>query len=112
MTVYKILRRPEWEAMRAAGRTDGAPVDLADGYVHLSTAAQVRATAAKHFAGEDDLMLLAVDDGALGAELRWEPARGGDDFPHLYGALPLSAVAWAQPLPLRGGVHEFPEGIA
>ncbi len=111
MTVYKILRGPEWDALRAAGRTDGAPVDLADGYVHLSTAAQVRATAARHFAGQDGLWLLAVDEGALGMPLRWEAARGGQDFPHLYGPLPLAAVLRADPLPLRGGEHVFPEAI-
>lgn len=111
MSVYKILRRAEWEALRAAGRTAGAPVDLADGYIHLSTAAQVRATAAKHFAGEDDLMLLAVDEGALGAALRWEPARGGDDFPHLYGDLSLALVEWTRPLPMRDGAHAFPDGL-
>lgn len=112
MAVYKILRHPEWEALRAAGRTAGAPVDLADGYVHLSTAAQVRETAARHFAGAGDLMLLAVDGDALGDALRWEPSRGGEDFPHLYGELPLSAVEWAQPLPCRDGAHVFPDGIA
>ena len=112
MTLYKILRAAEWEALRAAGRTAGAPVDLADGYVHLSAAAQVRATAAKHFAGEEGLVLLAVDAAALGDALRWEPARGGEDFPHLYAELPLSAVARAEPLPLRDdGSHAFPEGI-
>ena len=111
MTVYKILRRAEWDDLRARGATAGAPVDLADGYVHLSAADQVRETAARHFAGADDLMLLAVDESALGGALRWEPSRGGADFPHLYAELPLSAVEWARPLPWRGGAHDVPEGV-
>ncbi len=111
MTVYKILRGPEWAELRAAGATLGAPVDLADGYVHLSAAGQVRATAAKHFAGEDDLWLLAVDEAALGAPLRWEAARGGQDFPHLYAPLPLAAVLRADPLPRADGARVFPGGI-
>lgn len=80
MLIYKIFRRPEWDAMVASGRTDGAPVDLADGYIHFSTAAQVMATAAKHFAQESDLVLIAVNAGDLGAALKWEPSRGGICF--------------------------------
>ena len=112
MAVYKILRRAEWDDLQALGATAGAPVDLADGYVHLSAAHQVRETAARHFAGEGDLMLLAVDEAALGDALRWEPSRGGEDFPHLHAELPLSAVEWARPLPWRDGAHDFPAGIA
>ena len=110
MTIYKILRADEWAALREAGATDGAPVDLADGYVHFSTAAQARETARKHFSGAEGLMLVAVDEGRLD-DLRWEPSRGGDLFPHLYGPLPLAAVEWAQPLPLEDGAHRFPEGF-
>ena len=108
MLLYKIFRGPEWEALRAAGETLGAPVDLADGFVHLSTPEQAPETAAKHFAGEDGLMLLAVEADALGDALRWEVSRGGARFPHLYRELRLGDVAWAVPLPLVDGVHRFP----
>ena len=109
MIVYKIVDGGAWEKARAAGRFDGAPVDLADGYVHLSTAAQVRETAAKHFAGIDGLVLVAFEADALGDALRWEPSRGGDLFPHLYRALDPAEVAWEAPLPWEGGAHRFPE---
>lgn len=109
MLIYKIFRRPEWDAFRAAGQTFGAPVDLADGFIHFSTAAQVTETAARHFAGESDLVLVSLDATRLGAALKWEPARGGALFPHLYGPMPLAAVMWAKPLPLdAAGMHEFP----
>ncbi|NIL97294.1 MAG: DUF952 domain-containing protein, partial [Planctomycetales bacterium] len=94
MLIYKIFRRPEWDAFKAAGQTAGAPVDLADGFIHLSTAAQVAETAAKHFAGESDLVLLALDDAALGEALKWEPSRGGALFPHLYRELQMADVVW------------------
>ena len=110
MHVYKILRGPEWAAFDAAGETLGAPVDLADGYIHLSTAAQVAETAARHFAGEDGLWLLAVETEGL-ADLRWEPSRGGQLFPHLYGVLTRADVAWAHPLPLGQEGHVFPEAL-
>ena len=112
-TVYKIAPDALWRAAERAGRFDGAPVDVADGYIHLSTAEQARETAAKHFAGQADLVLIAVDAAALGAALRWEPSRGGALFPHLYAPLPLSAVAWTAPLPLGAdGAHAFPEALA
>jgi uncharacterized protein (DUF952 family) len=99
-----------WRESEAAGVFKGAPIDLADGYIHFSTAAQVRETAAKHFAGMDDLLLIAVDERALGNALRYEPSRGGDLFPHLYADLPLHAVRWVEPLPLgRDGRHAFPD---
>lgn len=108
MMIYKILRTPEWEALRADGQSAGAPVDLADGFIHFSTIEQASETAAKHFAGEDGLMLLAVEADHLGNALHWEPSRGGALFPHLYRALRMSDVAWAQPLPLIEGQHRFP----
>ncbi|MEM9196409.1 MAG: DUF952 domain-containing protein [Pseudomonadota bacterium] len=108
--MYKIFRAAEWAAFAAAGVTDGAPVDLADGFIHFSTAAQARETAARHFAGEDGLLLAAIDPDALGATLRWEPSRGGALFPHLYARLPIAAVLWHAPLPLGpDGQHVFPE---
>ncbi|MGX0974760.1 uncharacterized protein (DUF952 family) [Roseovarius sp. MBR-51] len=111
MMIYKILRGPEWAELRAAGESAGAPVDLADGYVHFSTAEQAAETAAKHFAGAEGLMLVAVAVDRLGEALKWEPSRGGALFPHLYREMRLSDVAWAQPLPLVDGVHQFPAGL-
>jgi uncharacterized protein (DUF952 family) len=91
--VYKIASRPVFEASQAAGRFLGMPIDLKDGYVHFSTAAQLAETLRLHFAGQGDLVLFAVRCFDLGAGLRWEPSRGGQLFPHLYGDLPMSAVA-------------------
>lgn len=89
---YKVLLAAEMAALEADGRFAGAPVDLADGYIHMSTAAQLDETVAKHFAGKTDLSVAAVDLSVLGAALRWEPSRGGQLFPHLYGDLTLDAV--------------------
>ena len=111
MLIYKIFRRPEWDAFRAAGETSGAPVDLADGFIHFSTAAQVDGTAARHFAEESDLVLVAVAPDALGPALRWEPSRGGALFPHLYRPLGLSEVVCDKSLPLGATGHIFPEGL-
>jgi uncharacterized protein (DUF952 family) len=109
-TIYKICGTGLWQAAEHAGEFAGAAVDLADGYIHFSTAGQVEETAAKHFAGQRDLLLIAVDADALGAQLKWEPSRGGALFPHLYGMLPLSAVRWIKPLPLGpDGRHVFPD---
>jgi uncharacterized protein (DUF952 family) len=108
--IYKILSAAEWAEAERAGEFRGAGLDLSDGFIHFSTAAQAEETAAKHFAGHADLVLAAIDDAALGTALKWEVARGGQLFPHLYGALPLSAVSWVKPLPLgAGGRHVFPK---
>ncbi len=109
MPIYKLFRGPEWADLRARGETAGAPIDVADGYVHFSTAAQVRETAEKWFAGARGLMLLAVDGDALGDDLRWEVSRGGAVFPHLYRNLRLTDVLWSRSLPLRDGAHDFPD---
>ena len=111
MLIFKILRADEWQHLLDNGETDGAPIDVADGYVHFSTAEQVRETAAKHFAGEDDLMLLAVETATLGDALKWEVSRGGAEFPHLYRKLMLDDVIWEDILPLVDGVHQFPEDV-
>ena len=111
MLIYKILRRPEWDAFRAAGRTLGVAVDLADGFIHLSTAAQVAETAAKWFADESDLVLVAFDADRLGPALKWEESRGGALFPHLYRALDMAEVVWDKSLPLGATGHIFPEGV-
>ena len=107
--VYKICPRDLWATAEARGGFTGAPVDVADGFIHFSTAAQAAETAARHFAGVRDLVLVAVDTDALGAALRFEPSRGGDLFPHLYGDLPLDAVRAVHDLPLGpDGRHVFP----
>ncbi len=107
--IYKIFRAPEMAAFVAEGRTQGSPVDRADGFVHFSAPAQAAETAARHFAGEDRLWLVACDPAALGAALRWERSRGGALFPHLHRALERRDVAWAQPLALGPAGHVFPE---
>ena len=111
MLIYKIFRRSEWNDLVAAADTAGAPIDRADGYIHFSTAQQVLETAAKHFAEEGDLVLVACDSDALGAALKWEPSRGGALFPHLYRRLRLSDVVWDTSLPLGATGHIFPEGL-
>lgn len=108
MLIYKILRADEWAALRAQGETAGAPIDVADGYVHFSTAEQARGTAAKHFAGEEGLVLLALEAEALGEALKWEVSRGDALFPHLYAPLRLEDVRWHKPLPLGADGHVFP----
>ncbi len=110
MLIFKILRRAEWNAFRDAGTTAGAPVDRADGYIHFSTAAQVAGTAAKHFAHESDLVLVAAEAERLGPALKWEASRGGALFPHLYRALTSADVIWDKSLPLGASGHIFPEG--
>jgi uncharacterized protein (DUF952 family) len=108
--VFKIVDRSSWDAAAASGAFGGSAVDARDGFIHFSSGAQVRETAARHFAGQADLLLVAIDASALGDALRWEPSRGGALFPHLYGRLPLSAVRWVQDLPLdANGQHVFPE---
>lgn len=106
-TIYKIFRDPEYHSFTEAGQTSGSPVDLEDGFVHMSTAEQVRETAAKHFAGETGLKLLALDPDRLGDDLRWEPSRGGALFPHLYRPLSVDDILWTRDLPLSQGVHDF-----
>lgn len=108
--IYKILPASLWRMAQREGIFRGAPVDLADGYIHFSTREQVAETAAKHFAAQSDLVLLEIDAGAFASDvLKWEPSRGGALFPHLYGELDLSAVRWAKPLPWDGERHIFPE---
>jgi uncharacterized protein (DUF952 family) len=109
-TIYKICSAELWRDAQRAGLFRGAPLDERDGFIHFSTAAQVAETAARHFAGAAGQVLVAVDAGMLDGALKWEPSRGGDLFPHLFGALSLTAVLWAVPLPLGAdGRHVFPE---
>lgn len=112
MLIYKILRADEWQSFQNAKTTLGAPVDLADGFIHFSTATQVVETAAKHFAGSDGLVLVAFDADAMGDALTWEPSRGGALFPHLYRALSLSEALWHHPLHLGADGHIFPEDLS
>lgn len=107
--IYKICPRALWREAEAAGIFKGAPIDLADGYIHFSTEGQMAETAAKHFAGQDDLLLIAVDADSLGDALKYEVSRGGPLFPHLYAPLAVNAVLWVKPLPLGAdGRHVFP----
>lgn len=109
--IYKIASQDEWAAALASGQFDGAPIDLADGYIHFSTAEQAQETAAKHFAGRDGLLLIALEEALLGEALKWEPSRGGQLFPHLYRPFLTDEISWARPLPLRAdGSHDF-EGL-
>lgn len=108
--IYKICEAVLWRQAERAGVFRGASVDIPDGFIHFSSASQVRATAAKHFLGVGDLVLIAIDADALGDALKWEVSRGGELFPHLYGELPLGAVLWVKPLPLGlDRQHVFPE---
>ena len=111
-TIYHICRREEWEAARAAGRYPGSSQDKADGFIHFSGADQVKASAARHRAGQTGLVLLAVDAARLGPALKWEPSRGGALFPHLYAPLDTAHVRRADRLPLGAdGHHVFPSLI-
>jgi uncharacterized protein (DUF952 family) len=108
--IYKICSAGLWREAEDKGFLQGSPDDVRDGFIHFSTAAQLAETGARHFAGQTDLVLVSVDATALGDALRYEPSRGGDLFPHLYGPLPVAAVAWARPLPLGSdGRHAFPD---
>lgn len=110
--IYKVCGEADWEEALAKGEFSGASVDLTDGFIHFSTGEQLAETLRRHFAGKSELMLVAVDPGALGPLLRWEPSRGGALFPHLYGALPLSAVRWQKPLSAdEKGEFVLPEGL-
>jgi uncharacterized protein (DUF952 family) len=111
MLIYKILRPEEWDVLRNTGEFTGAPIDIDDGFIHLSKAEQVRETAAKHFADAGDLYLIGVETDGLGDELRWEVSRGGALFPHLYRMLRLDDVAFDAPLEIMRGHHVFPPEI-
>lgn len=110
--IYKIADRAVYEAALASGQMRGMPVDLADGFVHFSSAGQLRGTLARHFAGQSGLMLLAVRVEALGEALRWEVSRGGELLPHLYAPLPMQAVAWTTEISVAAnGDAVLPEAL-
>ena len=108
-TIYKICPQALWRGAERQGVFTGAPVDIADGFIHFSTAAQAPETARRHFAGQDDLLLVAVDAEKLGEALKFEVSRGGDLFPHLFAPLDLDAVQWVKSLPLGADGHVFPD---
>lgn len=108
--VFKICPAADWAAAERSGRYDGSPVDHKDGFIHLSGESQLRETARRHFAGQSGLVLVAFAAEGL-ASLKWEPSRGGDLFPHVYGALDTGEALWVKDLPLVDGVHRFPADI-
>ncbi|MGD9542251.1 DUF952 domain-containing protein [Methylocystis sp.] len=106
--IYKLVSRADWDAANATGVFNGAEIDIADGFIHFSTAEQVEETASKYFAGRTDLLLVAADAAALGEALKWETSRGGALFPHLYAPLALESVARVDPLSIGSdGRHDF-----
>lgn len=111
MDIYKIVTVAQWRVAEAAGVFEGAPVDLADGFIHFSTAAQVADTLAKHFAGQRELLLLGVGADQLGHALRWEVSRGGQLFPHLYAPLPVAAVSSVSEIPVSTDGRHVLDGL-
>jgi uncharacterized protein (DUF952 family) len=110
--IYKICPESLWREAEENGVFAGAPIDRDDGFIHFSTGAQARETAAKHFRGQSDLLLIAVDEARLGGALRYEVSRGGALFPHLFASLEVRAVRWIQQLPMEiGGGHCFPDDV-
>jgi uncharacterized protein (DUF952 family) len=112
LTIYKIAPAALWREAERAGRFNGSPVDLQDGFIHFSAGPQLAETAARYFAGQDGLLLVAVSEEKLTGPLRWEASRGGALFPHLYAPLDLAAVLWVKPMPLGpDGRHMLPESL-
>jgi uncharacterized protein (DUF952 family) len=111
-TIYKVTSRAAFAEAKAKGRFEGSADDARDGFIHLSAADQLEGTLAEHFAGQKDLILLAIDSESLGERLQWEPSRGGALFPHLYGPLDLKALLWDEPLELGAdGRHRLPARV-
>lgn len=109
--IYKIFRPDEWAVLCDAGRTTGAPIDVSDGYIHFSTAAQVAETAAKHFTDAERIILAALDETGLGDALKWEVSRGGAEFPHLYRELTRDEVVWHREMTRTADGFVFPEDL-
>ncbi|MBU2994749.1 DUF952 domain-containing protein [Octadecabacter sp. 1_MG-2023] len=108
MLIYKILTAEQWAELDQSGTFQGAPIDLADGYIHTSAADQAQETADKHFAGAQGLMLAALDAATFGDDLVWEVSRGGAEFPHIYNRpMQRHEVIWARPMPLVNGKHSL-----
>ncbi len=111
--IYKAVPAPMWQQAQKERQWHGAPIDLSDGYIHFSTAEQLSETLAKHFSGQGDLLLVAIDEDRLGPALRWEVSRGGALFPHLYAPLSTDDVDWVDDLPLDADSrHILPERVA
>ncbi|NQV81171.1 MAG: DUF952 domain-containing protein [Alphaproteobacteria bacterium] len=111
--IYHVCKAADWVLAQTAGHYTGSADDTRDGFIHFSALAQLRESVARHRAGQNGLVLLVVDPAPLGETLKWEPSRGGALFPHLYGALPLSAVVASHDLPLGpDGAHVFPADIS
>jgi uncharacterized protein (DUF952 family) len=109
MLVFKIVHTDEWRIAQGAGAYTGSADDRRDGFIHLSTSAQLAGTLARHFADASDLMLVALDSDRLGGALKWEPGRDGENFPHLYSDLDLASVLWTSAIPLKSpGVFALP----
>ena len=111
MLIYKIFLPDQWKDFTDCGRTKGAPVDIADGYIHFSTATQVKETIAKHFSGHKDVVLAACETDKLSTDLKWELSRGGQDFPHLYRELLITDIEWHRPVKRKNGDNPLPEDI-
>lgn len=111
MEIYKILLRQEWRDLKSRGQTLGSPVDQTDGYIHFSTAEQLRVTAFKHFRSQKDIVVLGCDTDLMDSPLKWEPSRGGSLFPHLYGPIEIQFVLWHSIVSIAGDSHVFPEWI-
>jgi len=109
MLIFKLFRKDEWLKFKTSGKTDGAPIDVSDGFIHFSKASQVKETAAKHFKGEKDLVLVSCDADNLKPDLKWEISRGGDLFPHLYRHLLFEDIISQIEIPKIKGIHKFPD---
>jgi uncharacterized protein (DUF952 family) len=109
--IFKIIASEDWAKAQKRGQFAGAAIDIADGYIHLSAADQMKETAARYFAGCDGLVLVAYDANQFGPELKWETSRGGALFPHVYSTLDPAKALWVKPLPWNGASHDFPEGV-
>ena len=109
--IYKIVPKTMWDSVRWTGTFAGAPINLADGFIHFSAGHQVAETVTRHFVGQEYLLLVAVEADDLDDALKWEVSRGGDEFPHLYASLAPEIAEWVAPLPLEPKGHEFPKGV-
>jgi uncharacterized protein (DUF952 family) len=109
---YKIISHDEWQRACKIGVFSGSAVDLKDGYIHLSAIDQVKETARLHFAGQAELVLVAIAESVVAQHLKWEPSRSGQLFPHVYAVLDPAQILWVKPLPWNGSAHDFPKGLA
>ena len=109
MLIFKLFRKNEWLKFKASGKTEGAPIDVSDGFIHFSKANQVKETAAKHFKNEKELVIVSCDADNLKPDLKWEISRGGDLFPHLYRQLIFQDIISKIDIPKINGIHKFPD---